>query len=90
MKWKVRGATLAALAADKEQYTVFIPHEQQVCKNCRYYSADDTTGYAECANEVITETELDKHYSGNVPGCPYFVLQREIRKGGKFNVRYHL
>jgi hypothetical protein len=32
---------------------------------------DRTTGQAECENENLTESEIDKYFSEDQTGCPY-------------------
>lgn len=43
------------------------------CNSCKYYSCDYSTGTSECNNDDITEEALDKHYTNDEPGCPYYM-----------------
>lgn len=43
------------------------------CDSCKYYFYDYSTGTSECNNDDITEEALDKHYTNDEPGCPYYM-----------------
>lgn len=47
------------------------------CKKCKYLESDETVGYYECENELITESELDKHFSDGKDSCPHFQYRKE-------------
>ena len=47
------------------------------CKRCKYLVTDDSVGHNECENDFITESKLEKHYTGREPNCPHFQERRD-------------